>query len=162
MPCVPDSLGSSLSSSSLSRLSPIAWRSRIVAAFACIAVLTLQACGESDQQKAEREVCDAKTEVAAGVEGLAGQTLATVSISQLEADTKRVGSGLQKLTNAEGKLSEPRKAQVKQATSTLSAELGQIAESLKSLSLTDVRSKLSAATQKLLESYKRALAPVSC
>lgn len=122
----------------------------------------LAACGESEQQKAEHDVCTAKTEVAAGVENLAGQTLDTLSIAELEADAKKVKTGLQKLTDAQGKLSEPRRAQLEQATSSLSSDLQELKDSLKSLSAAEVKAKLSAAAQRLLDGYTQALAPVKC
>ncbi|MFI5005080.1 MAG: hypothetical protein ACHQE6_08705 [Solirubrobacterales bacterium] len=119
-------------------------------------------CGESDQAKAEKTVCEAKTQIASSVKSLQGLTLSTTSISTVQSDVKSIGEGLKKIQGAQGQLNSTRREQLEKANSELSAELSSLSHELSSLTLTTAQTQITAAVNKLAASYKQALAPVEC
>jgi hypothetical protein len=130
---------------------------------ACVlTVLALGGCGESSQAKAEAALCEGKSEVSTSVEDLAKQTKQTVSISSIEGDLDKITGGVEKITSAQSGLTGARKVQAEQVTSTLSSELDDLKQQLKSLSLSEIKPQLIADIEKLADGYKQALAPIKC
>ncbi|HEY3828666.1 MAG TPA: hypothetical protein VGL57_05670 [Solirubrobacteraceae bacterium] len=124
--------------------------------------LALAGCGESEQAKAEKTVCEAKTNISTSVQSLQQLTIQTASLTAVESDVNSISSSLGQMRQAQSKLSGARKEQVQQATETFSAALSGLAHELKSLTLTSAKSQLTAAADKLIASYKQALAPIAC
>jgi hypothetical protein len=119
-------------------------------------------CGESQQAKAEKTVCEGKTEIASSVKSLQNLTLSTTSIDTIQSDVKSIGEGLKKIKGAQGQLNSTRKEQLEKANSELSASLSSLSHELSSLTLTTAQTQITAAVNKLAASYKQALAPVQC
>lgn len=124
--------------------------------------LALASCGESEQAKAEKSVCEARATISTSVQSLQQLTLQTASLAAVESDVKSISSSLEQMREAQSKLRGTRKEQVQQATETFSTELSTLAHELKSLTLPNAKSQLTAAADKLLTSYKQALAPIAC
>jgi hypothetical protein len=119
-------------------------------------------CGESEQAKAEKTVCEGKREINDGVNSLKSVTLATVSASGVQSDIKSIEAGLSKVKSAEEKLSGKRKEEVEKANAQLSSELSTIAHELTTLSLPQALTKLLASAEKLATSYKQTFAAIEC
>ncbi|MCL2769425.1 MAG: hypothetical protein FWD42_04860 [Solirubrobacterales bacterium] len=119
-------------------------------------------CGESAQAKAEKTVCEGKSEISAGVNGLKGMTSATATVSAVQSNLKSIESGLGKVTSAQDQLSSKRREEVEHATAQLSAGLSSFAHELTSLTGAQAQAKLAAAGEKLVASYQHALAPIPC
>jgi hypothetical protein len=136
----------------------------IALAPALLAIFVLAACGggESEQAKAEKSVCEAKTAILASVQSLQHLTPQTVSVATVQGDVTTIGENLSKMKQAEEKLSAPRKEQIAKANETLRSDLGALTGELTTLTPANIGSKLTAAVEKLAASYKQALAPVSC
>lgn len=126
--------------------------------------LTLAACGggESEQAKAEKSVCEAKTAISTSVQSLQHLTPQTVTATTVRNDVNTISESLAKLKQAQEKLSGPRREEVEKANETLSSELNALAGELTTLTPASIKSKLSAAVEKLATSYKQALAPIPC
>lgn len=119
-------------------------------------------CGESDQAKAEKSVCEAKTAISKSVQSLQHLTPQNVTVATVQGDLNTINENLKKLQQAEEKLSGPRKEAVEKANETLKSDLSALAGELTTLTPANITSKLTAAIEKLAASYKQALAPIPC
>jgi hypothetical protein len=137
-------------------------RAALFAAPTCVLLLALAGCGESEQAKAEKTVCTAKTQISMSVQSLQKETAQTVTLSGVESNLRTITENLQKIGQAQSKLSDSRKEQVQKANEAFSAELATLTHELTSLSLTTAKSQLTAAVEKLAAGYKQALAPITC
>jgi hypothetical protein len=135
-----------------------------VAVLALIVPLVLSSCGETEQAKAEKAVCEGKKEVDSGVNGLTSITLTNVSASTVKNDIKSIEAGLKKIKSAEGKLSGTHEQEIERAHAQLSSELSAIAHELAALSLTapQALTKLLSSAEKLAAGYKQTLATIKC
>jgi archaellin len=132
----------------------------VLAALVLFAVMS--GCGESEQAKAEKTVCEGKQEVNDGVNSLKSITLANASASTVQSDIKSIEAGLEKVKSAEGKLSGKRKEEVAKANAQLSSELSTIEHELSTLTLPQALTKLLTAAERLAVSYKQTFAAIEC
>jgi hypothetical protein len=119
-------------------------------------------CGESEQAKAEKTVCEGKKEINGAVSSLTSMTFATASASTVQNDIKSIESGLTKIKGAEGKLNGKHREEVEKADAQLSAELTAIAHELTTLTLPQALTKVTTAAEKLAASYKHTFASIEC
>lgn len=131
---------------------------------ALVVPLVLSSCGETEQAKAEKTVCEGKKEVNDGVNGLTSITLTNISASAVQGDVKSIEAGLKKIKSVEGKLSGVHKEEVEKANAQLSSELNTIVHEIASLSITAPQAvtKLLSSAEKLASSYKQTLASIKC
>jgi hypothetical protein len=133
------------------------------AALTCGVLFTLLAgCGESEQAKAEKSVCEAKTKIAASVQSLQSETTQTVTLSGVESNLSTITENLGKIRQAESKLSGAKKEQVQKANEAFAAELSVLTREFTNLSATQVKSQLTSSIEKLAASYRQVFAPVKC
>ena len=127
------------------------------------AALALAACGESTQDKAQSQVCDARADIQKQVSDLSSLTLATASVDGVQSKLKAIRSSLQKIADAQGDLNAERKQQVQAANQAFRTELSSIVSDLgDNLSLATAATKLEDATSKLAASYRQTLGRVDC
>jgi uncharacterized phage infection (PIP) family protein YhgE len=119
-------------------------------------------CGESEQAKAEKTVCEGKQKINEGVNGLKNVTLANASASTVQNNIKAIEAGLEKVKSGQSKLSGKRKEEVEQANTQLSSELSAIEHEIATLSLPQAFTKLLTAAEKLATSYRQTFAPIEC
>ncbi|MGH2854914.1 MAG: hypothetical protein ACRDLF_12075 [Solirubrobacteraceae bacterium] len=122
----------------------------------------LAGCGETEQAKAEKTVCEAKQEIGASVQSLQSLTISNASVSTVQNDVKAISEGLKKIQGAQDQLSSTRRAQVEKANAELSAELNSLSHELTTLTLPEALTKVTGAAEKLAASYKQAFAPIEC
>ena len=128
-----------------------------------LSAAAVAACGESKQDKAKSQVCDARDDIAKQVDTLKGLTVSTATTDQVRTSLTAISDAVKKIANAQGDLSGERKAQVQQANETFTSQVKDIATSLgTSTSLSDAASKLSAALDQLASSYQQTFAKISC
>jgi ABC-type transporter MlaC component len=133
------------------------------AALACGMLFTLLVgCGESEQAKAEKSVCEAKTKIAASVQSLQSETVQTVTLTGVESNLSTITENLGKIRQAQSKLSGTRKEQVQKANEAFAAELSALTREFTNLSATQVKAQLTSSIEKLATSYRQVLAPVKC
>lgn len=136
---------------------------RPTVAIALLAALVLAACGESKEDKAREQVCDARADIDRQVQGLRQLTPSTVTADAVRQSVEAIRGDLGKIRDAQGDLSEERRQEVQDANDAFAAEVSGVASTvLRSTSVEEARSQLRAAADQLAESYRTTLAQVDC
>lgn len=134
-----------------------------IALLLAFAALAVAGCGESDQEKAQKQVCSARADISKQVDELKGLTLATASVDGVRQNVDAIQKDLKDIADAQGTLSDDRKAQVKAATDQFRTEVTQIANGVKgSLSLSEAKTQLQTAAQNLASAYAASLGKLDC
>ena len=132
------------------------------AAFVMLA-LALGACGESDQEKAQNKVCDAKADLGKQVDELKSLTAATVTTDAVTENLNAIRNDLQDISDAQSDLSSDRRSEVEAANKAFTSSVQEIASTLgSSLSASDAKAAVVTALDQLAASYQKAFAPVNC
>jgi hypothetical protein len=127
------------------------------------AALVVAACGESKEDKAKSQVCDARDNIQKQVNTLSGMTLSTATVDGVTNSLKSIQSSLGDIKDAQGDLNGERKQQVQQANQQFTDSVKSIAQTVgRSLSLSAAGTQLKDATTKLADSYRQTLAKVDC
>jgi hypothetical protein len=125
--------------------------------------LALVACGESSQDKAKAQVCDAREAISKQITTLSNLTLSSASVEQAKTSVQTIGKELNKIKEAQSDLNPARKQQVEAATQTFGKEVSSIVSGLASNpSLSNAEAQLKSSISKLANSFKQTLAPISC
>src|SRR5665809_125167 len=74
--------------------------------------LAVTACGESEQEKAQSEVCDGRADIQQQIGDLKNLTLSTASVGKVQDGLNSIGDDLQNIKDAQGDLDGDRKQQV--------------------------------------------------
>jgi hypothetical protein len=126
-------------------------------------VFALGACGESDEEKAQNKVCDAKADIAKQVDELKGLTAATVTSDAVTQNLDAIKTDLKDISDAGSDLSSDRRSEAEAATKTFTSSVEEIAGQLgSSLSATDAKAQAVTALNQLAASYQKAFAPLDC
>jgi hypothetical protein len=145
---------------------PYGWRMRAatVRSLAVLAlVLPLGACGDSQEEKAQAAVCSARDDISKQVDELKSLTPATLTTDAVRENVGAIRKDLADIQDARANLSDDRRQEVEAANKTFSSEVRGIAgEALQSISASDAKTQLTAAAQKLADSYKQSFAKVDC
>jgi hypothetical protein len=127
------------------------------------AALIVAGCGESKEDKAKSQVCDARADIQKQVNTLSGMTLSTATVNGVSSSLKSIQSSLGKIKDAQGDLNGSRKQQVQEANQQFADSVKSIAQTVgRSLSLSAAGTQLKDATTKLADSYRQTLAKVDC
>ena len=135
---------------------------------ACIAAvvmlaLALGACGESDEEKAQNTVCDAKADIATQVDELKGLTAATITQDGVTKNLDAIKTDLEDISDAQQDLSGDRRSEAEAATKAFTSSVQEIAIALgRSLSASDAKAGVATALDQLAASYEKAFAPLNC
>jgi len=125
--------------------------------------LLLSACGESSQDKAHSQVCDARADIQKQVGELSGLTLATATVDGVKSNLKAIRADLGKITDAQGDLNAERKKQVTAANQAFKDQVTSTVKSVgSSRSITGAATQLQAAATQLADSYKQTLGRIDC
>ena len=134
----------------------------LVAGLLLIAATAL-GCGESDEEKAQTQVCDARADLKTQIDDLAGLTLATATVDGVKKNLDAIEDDLKQIKDAQGDLNEERKQEVESATEQFTSELEGIASGLTSdLSLSGAKAELETAGKQLASSYQQTFAQIDC
>jgi hypothetical protein len=135
----------------------------IAAVLLLLAAGTAAGCGESEEEKAQNEVCDARDDIQKQVNELSNLTLSSATVEGVQGNLNAIQDDLQKIGDAQGNLNDERKQQVESANKQFKSQLDSIASGLTSdLSLSGAEQKLRTATQQLANSYKQTFAKIDC
>ena len=125
--------------------------------------VSLAGCGESQQAKAEKTVCSAKSAIQAKVDSLQTVVPSLTTLPQIKSGVSAIVAEVKKIQGAQADLNPGRRKQVQAATSEfeqkVTSTLSHIAPSFQFAS---VEAELKAAVKALASSYAQALAPVQC
>ena len=126
-------------------------------------MLALPACGESDEEKAKTDVCDARDDIQANVEELRNLTLGTATLDRIQSNLSAIEDDVRKIADAQGDLSDSDKEQVEKANQAFRSKLQSLAGEVgRSRSLEDAAQQLKSAFASLAETYRQAFTPVNC
>jgi hypothetical protein len=128
-----------------------------------ILALALGACGESDEEKAQNTVCDAKADIGKQVEELKSLTPATVTTDAVTQNLDAIKNDLKDISDAQSDLSSDRRSEAEAANKEFTSSVQGIASQLgSSLSASDAKAGIAGALQQLEASYQEAFAQVNC
>jgi uncharacterized phage infection (PIP) family protein YhgE len=123
----------------------------------------LGACGESDEEKAQNEVCDARADIQKQVDELSDLSLETATLDGVQKNLAAIQDDVGQIADAQGDLSDERRQQVESATKEFTSQLQSIAGDIgRSLSVADARTQLESALDQLASAYKQSFAKVDC
>jgi hypothetical protein len=124
---------------------------------------TAAGCGESDEEKAQNQVCDARSSLKEQVDTLSGLTATTVTTDAVTGALDTIKNDLQQIADAQGDLNDERKQQVESANEEFTSELKSVAGNLgSSLSLSSAKTQIQDAAKQLATTYQKTFAPVDC
>jgi hypothetical protein len=128
-----------------------------------VLVFALGACGESDEEKAQSKVCDARDDIAKQVDELKSLTPATVTSDGVTQNLDAIQADLKDISDAQSDLSSDRRSEAEAATKAFSSSVQATATELgSSLSAADAKAQVVTALNQLAASYQEAFAPLNC
>jgi hypothetical protein len=138
--------------------------SRSLAVVAVLAsALVFASCGESSQEKAKSQVCEARSDITKQVKMLSELTLSTNLLTEAKTGLEAIGKDLTKVKDAQPNLEPARKEQVQAATNTFEAQVSSIlSEMVSKPSLSKLETELKSSLKQLATAYEKALAPLNC
>jgi uncharacterized protein YhaN len=126
-------------------------------------VFALGACGESDEEKAQKTVCNARDDIAQQVDELKAVTPATVTGDDVRQNLDQIETDLKNIEAAQGDLSSDRRSEAEAATKEFSSSVQETASQLgSSLSASNAKEQVVSALNQLAASYQKAFAPLNC
>jgi hypothetical protein len=126
-------------------------------------VFALGACGESDEQKAQNKVCDARDDIAKQVDELKSLTPATVTADGVTQNLDAIKTDLKHISDAQSDLSSDRRSEAEAANKAFTSSVEGIKSQLgSSLSASGGKAQVATALDQLAASYQKAFAPLKC
>ena len=126
-------------------------------------VFVLGACGESDEEKAQNKVCDARDDINKQVDELKSLTPSTVTADGVTQNLDAIKTDLTDISDAQSDLSSDRRSEAEAANESFTSSVKRIASQLgSSLSASDAKAQVATALQQLEASYQKVFAPLSC
>jgi hypothetical protein len=134
-----------------------------VAIVSLLAAATLGACGDSAEDKAQAQVCDARADISEQVDSLKSLTLTTATTSQIRDSLTAIRDDLSKIKDAQSDLNDDRKSQVQRANQAFGSQVRSVLATLgTTTSLSEAGSQLSEALDQLASTYEDTFAKVDC
>jgi hypothetical protein len=128
-----------------------------------LSVFAFASCGESSQEKAKAQVCEARSDISKQVKTLSELTLSVNAPSEAKTGLEAIGKDLTKIKDAQPDLEPARKEQVQAATHTFETQVSSILSELVSKpSLSKLETQLKSSLTQLASSYEKALVPLNC
>jgi chromosome segregation ATPase len=136
-----------------------------ITAVLAIAVLACAACGdgESDQERAQNQVCDARADIQEQLSELGSLRLDTATVDGIKQRLNAIKDDLAKIEDAESSLDDQRKQQVESASRAFRSQVDSVVKDLDtSRSLSGALTELQNSLIQLRDGYQEALAPIDC
>ena len=127
--------------------------------------VALTGCGdsESDQEKAQNQVCDARADIQKQLDELGDASLGTATLGGIEQRLQAIKADLTEMKDAQASLSDERRQQVESATEEFGTQVDSIVDDLStSRSLSGALTALQNALVQLRDGYQQALEPIDC
>jgi uncharacterized protein HemX len=125
--------------------------------------LAFAACGQSDEEKAKADVCDARDDIQANVKELQSLTLGTATTDKVRSSLNAIKDDLAKIADAQGQLSEDQKQQVQKANEAFKSKVKAVGEDLgKSVSIEEAATQLKSDFEELATTYRQSFGPIDC
>jgi len=130
---------------------------------ALVAALAAGCGGDSKEDKARAQVCDARDDISSQVQKLSDLEITTATTSQVQDGLTAIRDDLKKIGAARGDLDDERRAAVEKANqefgSKVRATLGTLGSTT---SIADAKSQLQQAFDGLASAYKDTFAKIDC
>jgi len=128
-----------------------------------VPAVLLAGCGESDEEKAMAQVCEARDGIAEQVEQLRDLTLTTATTNQIRDGLTAIRDDLQSIADATGDLSDERRQDVEAANEAFKASVAATADDFgSSLSIEGAAAQLEQALRQLATSYRESFGQLDC
>jgi chromosome segregation ATPase len=139
-------------------------RRRTIVILASLFAALPVACGESEEEKAQDRVCDARADIQERVDDLAGLTITTASIEDVTNNLKAIRDDLEKIAAEREDLAPEQRDAVDQAAKSFRSELETAAKDVASgaASGEQAGARIGAALDDLAKSFREAYGPVDC
>jgi cell pole-organizing protein PopZ len=139
-------------------------RPKTTAILAGLLAALLVACGESEEEKAQDRVCDARADIEKRVDDLAGLTITTASIDDVTKNLKAIRDDLEKIAAERDDLAPEQQDAVDQAAKSFQTELETAAKDVVSgaASGEEAGARIGSALDDLAKSFREAYGPVDC
>lgn len=125
--------------------------------------LVLAGCGESSQEKAKAQVCEARSDISKQVKTLSELTISTNVLTQAKTGLEAISSDLTKIKDAQPNLEPARRQQIETATQTFTTQVTSIVTGLVSNpSLSNAEKQLKSSLTQFATSFEHALTPINC
>ena len=136
-----------------------------LAALLTVAAVAIAACGdsESDQERAQNQVCDARADIEQQISELRGLNLDTATLGGIKQRLDAIKEDLVKMKDAQPDLDDQRKQQVESANKAFGSQVESVVKGLGSgSSLSEALTDLQNSLIELRDGYQQALAPIDC
>jgi hypothetical protein len=145
-------------------LTRAARRSRTAcAAIGVVLVFGLAACGESKEEKAEKSICSARSEINSKINSLQTLTPSSSAINEAKEDVSAIGNNVTKIVEASKELSPEAKANVQREVSAFQKQLAEsVANIVKGGSASAAAEQLRTSLSAIATAYKQDLAQIKC
>lgn len=122
------------------------------------------ACGESEEEKAQNRVCDARADIQKRVDDLAALTITSASIDDVTSNLKAIRDDLEKIAAERADLTPEQSQEVEQAAKSFGSELEAAAKDVVSgaASGEEAGARVGSALDELAKSFREAYGPVDC
>jgi hypothetical protein len=127
-----------------------------------LGAVALAGCGQSKEDKAKSQVCDARSDISKQVSELSSLSLATASVDGVKQNVQAIQKDLGKIKDAQSDLTPERKQQVQSANEAFTQQVKSIASSVSGISLSEAGTQLKSAASQLATSYKETLGKIDC
>jgi hypothetical protein len=128
-----------------------------------LGVLMLAGCGESAQEKATAQVCQARSDISKQAKMLSELTISTNLLTEGKAGLDAIGKDLTKIKEAQPDLAPARKQEIQTATNTFQTQVSSIITGLVSNpSLSNAEKQIKSSLTQFATSFEHALAPINC
>jgi chromosome segregation ATPase len=139
-------------------------RRRAIVILASLLAALPVACGESEEEKAQDRVCDARADIEKRVDDLADLTITSASIDKVTNNLKAIRDDLEKIAAEREDLAPEQRDAVDQAAKRFRSELETAAKDVVSgaASGEEAGARIGAALDDLAKSFREAYGPVDC
>jgi hypothetical protein len=128
-----------------------------------LASIAVAACGESSQDKAQTQVCNARADISKQVDELKGMTPATITADAASKNLSAIRGDLQRIGDAQADLADDRRQQVQQANQEFAGKVRDtLTQVFRSTSGADAKNEVTGALQQLATTYQQTYARVDC
>ena len=125
--------------------------------------LAFAACGQSDEDKAKADVCDARDDIQANVKDLQSLTLGTATVDKVKSNLTAIRDDVSKIADAQGQLSDSQKQQVQKANDAFKSKVQALAGDIgRSVSIEDAIKQLKSDFAELATTYQNSFARIDC
>jgi predicted nucleic acid-binding Zn-ribbon protein len=139
-------------------------RRRTIVILASLFAALPVACGESEEEKAQDRVCDARADIEKRVDNLADLTITSASIDKVTNNLKAIRDDLEQIAAEREDLAPEQQDAVDQAAESFQTELETAAKDVVSgaASGEEAGARIGSALDDLAKSFREAYGPVDC